>query len=144
MEDYIQILFILGAALVAFFQSSKKKAAKEEKRADGIPAPCAEEDSPESTWMPAPADSSDSLPGSRPVFMPAFEPQPAPKAKPIPKERPAPKARPKASAYRPIEIKPAEQHPDTAAPPAADDFSIRSAEEARKAIIWGEILQRKY
>lgn len=25
-----------------------------------------------------------------------------------------------------------------------DDFAIRSAEEARRAIIWGEILQRKY
>ncbi len=29
--------------------------------------------------------------------------------------------------------------------PAADeDFAIRSAEDARRAIIWGEILQRKY
>lgn len=25
-----------------------------------------------------------------------------------------------------------------------EDFTIHSAEEARKAIIWGEILQRKY
>lgn len=35
--------------------------------------------------------------------------------------------------------------PATAETPAeADDFALRSAQEARKAIIWGEILQRKY
>ncbi len=28
--------------------------------------------------------------------------------------------------------------------PTAEDFTIHSAEEARRAIIWGEILQRKY
>ncbi|MDR1004287.1 MAG: hypothetical protein LBL97_04695 [Prevotellaceae bacterium] len=33
---------------------------------------------------------------------------------------------------------------DNAETEAASEFTIRSAEEARKAIIWGEILQRKY
>lgn len=43
------------------------------------------------------------------------------------------------------------KQPDIPAPPtieplpeAESDFAIHSAEEARKAIIWGEILQRKY
>ena len=34
--------------------------------------------------------------------------------------------------------------PDESSPGNEQDFTIRSAEEARRAIIWGEILQRKY
>jgi hypothetical protein len=35
-------------------------------------------------------------------------------------------------------------HYDHPEPAGEEDFSIHSVEEARRAIIWGEILQRKY
>ena len=35
-------------------------------------------------------------------------------------------------------------HYDHSEPAGEEDFSIHSVEEARRAIIWGEILQRKY
>lgn len=46
------------------------------------------------------------------------------------------------SAARPTSPPPAP--PIAAEPEAESEYAIRSAEEARRAIIWGEILQRKY
>ena len=50
--------------------------------------------------------------------------------------------------HTPIQRQPqSHQNTDNAFPELADtssEFEIHSVEEARKAIIWGEILQRKY
>lgn len=77
---------------------------------------------------------------------------------PIPMEQPAPKPTPKKKKKEEVSVAASianssaqdkrntkqGSHYDHPEPAGEEDFSIHSVEEARRAIIWGEILQRKY
>ena len=123
--DFIQIIVIVGIIGFYFYRNVRKELAKEQKRdpsrrpdnltqPDGEPAD--EEEAPE-TDTPRPA----------PPVMTATPPPP--------RRHPA---RPAASPPQ------AAKHPGQTAPPAADDISLRTAEEARRAFIYSEIFNRKY
>ena len=134
MEDILKFLLVAGVLVVAFIRQAKKEARKKQ-----APLP---------PFMPQPESPSAPLPDEpKDRTYDGYIPEgPAPE----PAAPPRPKAKRKA-AQTFVEAKP-KQNIATAPPPAATpnaendaaDYSIRSAEEARRAIIWGEILNRKY
>ncbi|MBU3814773.1 MAG: hypothetical protein H9791_09800 [Candidatus Bacteroides intestinipullorum] len=134
MEDILKFLLVAAVLIVAFVRQAKKEARKQ----TAPPPPVMPQ--PEITSSPLPEESKDQTYGGYIPEGPAPEPQdpPRPKAKRKPAQTFA-KTSPKQNISTPP--------PPTATPVAkegATDYQIRSAEEARRAIIWGEILTRKY
>ena len=124
MEDFLKFLLIAGVILVGIFKEVNKN----------------------------------KKPGKRPVSPMPSSDEIKPDAVPMPEARSNPKRKKKreevsvaasianSAAQDKRNIRQNSQYnaPDESSPGNEQDFTIRSAEEARRAIIWGEILQRKY
>lgn len=147
MEDFLKFLLIAGVILVGIFKevSKNNKSKKTQNKRPVPPTPSPVEVDPDATPIP------DFWGRSRPMDE---------LLQPIPIEPPAPKSAPKKKKKEEISVAASianssaqdkrntkqgshYDHPETDNS-NQEDFSIHSAEEARRAIIWGEILQRKY
>ncbi len=147
MDDILQFLLIAGIIVIGIVKQFKKEA---KKNADNKPAMPIPEEDMDDTAMPMPQGWGKTYGGYIPEG-PEQELKPAP----IAKEEyqfsaskhifggDAADAHPQHVTAPPKQkISPP---PSTPQNPAIDsEYSIHSAEEARKAIIWSEILQRKY
>ena len=135
MEEFLKFLLVAGVLVVAFIRQAKKEARKKQA---SLPPFMPQ---PETPSAPLSDESKDRTYDG---YIPEG-PAPAPAAPPKPKGKPnfataSAKERPRQSA--PVTPPPPAATPDTGGD--ASDYSIRSAEEERRAIIWGEILNRKY
>lgn len=160
MEDFLKFLLIAGVILVGIFKevnkNSKSKKAQNKRPVPPMSSPT--EIDPDVVPMPEAWGRGKSLDE---LFPPAssYEPTVAkPAAKPISKPVAQPTSK---SKKKKEEVSVAASLANSAAQderntrqgshyntphesPNEQDFTIHSAEEARRAIIWGEILQRKY
>ena len=127
MEDILKILFVVGILLYEIVRRIRKE--------DSGQAASLEEDLPEPEDIPVPLDEPDATC----VFTPEEEEKPADPLPPTPKPQ-----RKKLQTYQPLPDAPATPPTPDITAAQEDEYRILSAEEARKAIIWGEILQRKY
>lgn len=127
MEDILKILFVVGILLYEIVRRIRKE--------DSGQAASLEEDLPEPEDIPVPLDEPDATC----VFTPEEEEKPADPLPPTPKPQ-----RKKPQTYQPLPDAPATPSTPDITAAQEDEYRILSAEEARKAIIWGEILQRKY
>ena len=148
MEDFLKFLLIAGVILVGIFKevSKNNKSKKAQNKRPVPPAPSPVEVDPDSIPIPEFWGR-----GSRALDE---------LLQPIPMEQPAPKPTPKKKKKEEVSV--AASIANSAAQDERnsrqgahyntshdshdnkEDFTIHSAEEARRAIIWGEILQRKY
>lgn len=147
MEDVFKFLLVAAFIIIGLARQFKKETGGNAGENPGTPVP----DADEHPGTPAP-DGGLSLPGHRrdntyrhpedstyggyiPESPPPVKkPEPAHRSYAPPKnKRACGKASPPPSASLP-------QEPDE----ATSEYGIHSAEEARRAIIWSEILQRKY
>lgn len=126
MEDIFKFLLIAGIIVISFVRQAKKEAKKKAGNSPAMPVFDEENSLPES-WND----------GTYGGYIPEG---PKPEAAVIRKKT--------EKKYKPAKKQPfIQQDTDNTLPEPADassEFEIHSAEEARKAIIWGEILQRKY
>jgi len=146
MDGILQFLLIAGIIVIGIVKQFKKEA---KKNADNSPAMPIPEDIDEDA-MPIPQGWGKTYGGYIPEG-PEIKPEPAPAAK---KEYQFSSSKhifggdsTSASPQRVAAPPKQKISPPPSAPQAPDtdsDYSIHSAEEARKAIIWSEILQRKY
>lgn len=127
MEDILKILFVVGILLYEIVRRIRKE--------DSGQAASLEEDLPEPEDIPVPLDEPDATC----VFTPEEEEKPVDPLPPTPKPQ-----RKKPQTYQPLPDAPATPPTPDITAAQEDEYRILSAEEARKAIIWGEILQRKY
>ena len=127
MEDILKILFVVGILLYEIVRRIRKE--------DSGQAASLEENLPEPEDIPVPLDEPDATC----VFTPEEEEKPADPLPPTPKPQ-----RKKPQTYQPLPDAPATPPTPDITAAQEDEYRILSAEEARKAIIWGEILQRKY
>ena len=156
MEDFLKFLLIAGVILVGIFKevSKNNKSKKAQNKRPVPPAPSPVEVDPDAIPIPEfwgrGSRALDELLQPIPIEQPA--PKPTPTSKKMPTPAPKKKQKEEVSVAASIANSSAQdkrnakqgyhyKHPE----PARDhDFSIHSVEEARRAIIWGEILQRKY
>lgn len=127
MEDFYGVLFMVVAILFSVVSKLNKK--KEE------------------TEEPFPLESEDNIEEEELMFEEIVQPQETPQPQPFytptqpETKRPStPPAATKVAALKKDDPIPA----DHTAERESEEYAIHNAEEARKAIIWGEILQRKY
>ncbi len=119
MDDFMQVLLIIGIIVFGVFRQINKD--RKENPEEEIPTP-----------------------------MPPASPAPAPMEIPARKL----KSKKQSTAYKPIEegtlstfMPPVETSPppvDDALPAEESEYAIQSPEDAKRAIVWSEILQRKY
>ena len=133
MEDVLKFLLVAAVLVVAFVRQVRKETQKKAARKPVVPAPEAPSPHPR-------REDEDSTYGG---YIPEG-PDPAPEPAPAPSPRPTLLS--EAEGQRTTWSRQPRQPEETTAPQAEadDDFHIRSAEEARRAIVWGEILARKY
>ncbi|UVP34553.1 ferrichrome ABC transporter substrate-binding protein [Bacteroides faecis] len=155
MEDFLKFLLIAGVILVGIFKevSKNNKSKKTQNKRPVPPTPSPVEVDPDATPIPEfwgrGSKVLDDFLQSLPVEQPAPKPAPKPTPKPTPKKKKeeisvaASIANSSAQDKRNTKQGSHYDHPETDNS-NREDFSIHSAEEARRAIIWGEILQRKY
>ena len=145
MEDFLKFLLIAGVILVGIFKevSKNNKSKKTQNKRPVPPTPSPVEVDPDATPIPEfwgrGSKVLDDFLQSIPVEQPA--PKPAPKKKKEEISVAASIANSSAQDKRNAKQGSHYNHPE---PDSDQDFSIHSVEEARRAIIWGEILQRKY
>ncbi|WP_294617120.1 hypothetical protein [uncultured Bacteroides sp.] len=126
MEDIFKFLLIAGIMIISFVRQAKKEAKKKAGNTPAVPVP--------DEGRPFPETLNDEIYGGyipespKPVTVVA-------RKKTEKKHKPAPK--------QPF-IQPNTDNTLSEPADVPSEFEIHSAEEARKAIIWGEILQRKY
>lgn len=152
MEDILQFLVIASVIVVGIVRQFKKEA---KKNADNRPAmPMPKKENSDNT-MPVPESWRKTYGGYIPEG-PAEETNPVPtmKREVTQKHKYSPSSKSflpgepaRTSSYSPV-VSPEEQNPPPPSISQSSDieseYSIQSAEEARKAIVWSEILQRKY
>ena len=155
MEDFLKFLLIAGVILVGIFKevSKNNKSKKTQNKRPVPPTPSPVEVDPDATPIPEfwgkGSKVLDDFLQSLPVEQPAPKPAPKPTPKPTPKKKKeeisvaASIANSSAQDKRNTKQGSHYDHPETDNS-NQEYFSIHSAEEARRAIIWGEILQRKY
>lgn len=121
MEEIIGIMVVIGLVLFKTLLNSKKALAETD-----------EPSAQETDWLPAESET------------PIQQPQ---TGNPWPEEGVRTTAFHHAKT-RPSKARPGMEHAERQASPAEDStdspWSIHNAEEARRAIIWSEIIQRKY
>ena len=156
MEDFLKFLLIAGVILVGIFKevSKNNKSKKAQNKRPVPPAPSPVEVDPDAIPIPEfwgrGSRTMDELLQPIPIEQPA--PKPTPTSKKMPTPVPKKKQKEEVSVAASIANSSAQDkrnakqgshytHPE---PDSDQDFSIHSVEEARRAIIWGEILQRKY
>ena len=147
MEDFLKFLLIAGVILVGIFKevSKNNKSKKTQNKRPVPPTPSPVEVDPDATPIPefwgrgskVLDDFLQSIPVEQPV------PKPTPKKKKEEISVAASIANSSAQDKRNTKQGSHYDHPETDNS-NQEDFSIHSVEEARRAIIWGEILQRKY
>ena len=161
MEDFMRYLLIAGIMLVGIYKevnkNNKAKKAKKTKAKHPVPPmPSSVEVSPDAVPIP---EAWGSLKPMDELLRPIPLEQPA--SKPFSKQKTS-KQKTSKQKKRKEEVSVAASLANSAAqdernnrqgahyntphdsPDNKEDFTIHSAEEARRAIIWGEILQRKY
>ncbi|MDR0989392.1 MAG: hypothetical protein LBM06_08045 [Prevotellaceae bacterium] len=121
MDDIMQFLIVLGVIAIGIYQQYKKEAAKKASERSVLPAP------PTATPRQAPASSR----RKRESFLPTGDATTSSLTGSVSASPCTPN-----TSISPISTPP---QPET-----ESDYAIHSAEEARRAIIWSEILQRKY
>ena len=147
MEDFLKFLLIAGVILVGIFKevSKNNKSKKTQNKRPVPPTPSPVEVDPDATPIPEfwgrGSKVLDDFLQSIPVEQPA--PKPTPKKKKEEISVAASIANSSAQDKRNTKQGSHYDHPETDNS-NQEDFSIHSVEEARRAIIWGEILQRKY
>lgn len=153
MEDFLKFLLIAGVVLVGIFKevnkNSKAKKAKAQKPVPPMPSPV--EMVPDTVPMPEAWGRPKSLDE---LFQPIQREQPVSKQSSKQKASKQQRKKEEVSVAASLANSAAQDeqnsrqgtHYDTPrdSPDNKNDFTIHSAEEARQAIIWGEILQRKY
>lgn len=124
MEDFLKFLLMAGVILVGIFKEVNKN--KKPGKRPVSPMPSSDEIKPDAVPMP--------------------EAWSNPKRKKKREEVSVAASIANSAAQDKRNIRQNSQYnaPDESSPGNEQDFTIRSAEEARRAIIWGEILQRKY
>ena len=129
MEDLLKFLLVAATVVIAIVKHVQDNAKKKE--AQKPPSPTARPVPPFS----APEEADETYGG----YIPAG-PAPEPEA-PV---RPKPVARPEGRRTTPQ--KPLQTAPAPGALPETDDadYQLRSPEDVRRAIVWSEILNRKY
>ena len=151
MEDFLKFLLIAGVILVGIFKevSKNNKSKKTQNKRPVPPTPSPVEVDPDATPIPEfwgrGSKVLDDFLQSLPVEQPAPKPAPKPTKKKKKEEISVAASIANSSAQDKRNTKQGSHydHPETDNS-NQEDFSIHSAEEARRAIIWGEILQRKY
>lgn len=155
MEDFLKFLIVAGVILVGIYNEVKKNKSKKTKP-QRTPAPMPPSD--ETDYEPTPLPEAwgrgrtlEDLFEPQPYEQPVRKPATPPANKP-PKKQKRKKEEVSVSASLANSIAQDERnsrqgtHYDT--PNGSSDphseYEIHSAEDARRAIIWGEILQRKY
>ena len=126
MEDAFKFLLVVAVIAIGLVRRFKKESNKSADESPDIPMPDTDNPLPE-YW------GGDTYGG----FIPEG-PKPAEKPKPV--SRPSSKS--KHASMRTSPPSPASSPQESGE--ATSEYGIHSAEEARKAIIWSEILQRKY
>ena len=165
MEDFLKFLLIAGVILVGIFKevnkNSKSKKAKNKRPVSPMPSPV--EVAPDAVPMPEAWGGPKSLeelfqpkpiePPTRKKHSQQTPPQQSPKqtAKPAAQQK---RKKEEISVSASLANSAAQDkrnsqqgshyNSHTESTDNEHDFTIHSAEEARRAIIWGEILQRKY
>lgn len=139
MEDFLKFLLIAGVILVGIFKEVNKNS-KSKKTQNNRPAPPMPSSSPVEV-------TPDAIPvpetwGAKTTSKTA--PKPAPKKQRMKEEISVSASLANSAAQDERNAKQGSHYASSEATENEEDFSIRSAEEARRAIIWGEILQRKY
>ena len=129
MEDFLTFLLVAAAVVISIVKHVKDDAKK--KAAQKPPRPQAET-APRS---PAPVEEDGTYGG----YIPS-----GPAPKPESAVRPKPVARPEGLRTTAQPKAPAAPAPDAARADDADDYQLRSTEDVRRAIVWSEILRRKY
>ena len=151
MEDFLKFLLIAGVILVGIFQevSKNNKSKKTQNKRPVPPTPSPVEVDPDATPIPEFWGRGSKVLDDFLQSLPVEQPAPKPAPKPTPKKKKeeisvaASIANSSAQDKRNTKQGSHYDHPETDNS-NQEDFSIHSAEEARRAIIWGEILQRKY
>ena len=157
MEDFLKFLLIAGVILVGIFKevnkNSKSKKAKNKRPVSPMPPPV--EVAPDAVPMPEAWGGPKSLeelfqpkpiaPPTRKKHSPQTPPGKVPKQKKKREEVSVAASLANSAAQDQLNNRQGSHY--DALNKSSDnneDFTIHSAEEARRAIIWGEILQRKY
>ena len=151
MEDFLKFLLIAGVILVGIFKevSKNNKSKKTQNKRPVPPTPSPVEEDPDATPIPEFWGRGSKVLDDFLQSLPVEQPAPKPAPKPTPKKKKeeisvaASIANSSAQDKRNTKQGSHYDHPETDNS-NQEDFSIHSAEEARRAIIWGEILQRKY
>lgn len=159
MEDFLKFLLIAGVILVGIFKevskNSKSKKATDKRPVPPIPSPT--EIEPDVVLMPeawSRPKSLDELLRPIPVEPPTSKRSSQQASRQTPKQQQQKKKKEEVSVAASLANSAAQDELNSRqgshynAPHESsdnnEDFTIHSAEEARRAIIWGEILQRKY
>ncbi len=151
MEDFLKFLLIAGVILVGIFKevSKNNKSKKTQNKRPVPPTPSPVEVDPDATPIPEFWGRGSKVLDDFLQSIPVEQPAPKPTPKPAPKKKKeeisvaASIANSSAQDKRNTKQGSHYDHPETDNS-NQEDFSIHSVEEARRAIIWGEILQRKY
>ena len=151
MEDFLKFLLIAGVILVGIFKevSKNNKSKKTQNKRPVPPTPSPVEVDPDATPIPEFWGRGSKVLDDFLQSLPVEQPAPKPAPKPTPKKKKeeisvaASIANSSAQDKRNTKQGSHYDHPETDNS-NQEDFSIHSAEETRRAIIWGEILQRKY
>ena len=151
MEDFLKFLLIAGVILVGIFKevSKNNKSKKTQNKRPVPPTPSPVEVDPDATPIPEFWGRGSKVLDDFLQSLPVEQPAPKPAPKPTPKKKKeeisvaASIANSSAQDKRNTKQGSHYDHPETDNS-NQEDFSIHSAEEARRAFIWGEILQRKY
>lgn len=136
MENIMQFLVVAGMIAFGIYRQINKEKSKESEEKQRMPHP------------PMPEVAEDAIPVPE-MWGRSFPYEPKPVAKPQTTTKTT-----KTVSTRPATSSQTIQKQKMASPPSSstmqrveethEDFTIHSAEEARRAIIWGEILRRKY
>lgn len=130
MEDLLKFLFIAGIIIVGIYKEVSK--AKPKKASPKRPAPAVPSANPDKPLRPGTWGE----PKHMDDFLQNITREPLDSTKENKKASTSKRNTPK----RPETI----SDDLSQSVPEEEDFTIHSVEEARRAIIWGEILQRKY
>ncbi|MCL1616044.1 hypothetical protein M3090_06505 [Bacteroides sp. ET71] len=129
MEDFLKFLLVAAVVVIGIVRQSQKEAKK--KAAQQPPRPQADTVPP----FPTPEEEDGTYGGYIPV---------GPASKPEPAVRPKPVTRPEGLRTTTQPKAPGTPTPGTPNNTDADDYQLRSPDDVRRAIVWSEILKRKY
>lgn len=145
MEDFLKFLLIAGVILVGIFKevSKNNKSKKAQNKRPVPPAPSPVEVDPDAIPIPESWERQQGFGRTAPAHTYGTTGSQT-NAKEKEKEEVSVAASIANSSAQDKRNTKQGSHYDHPEPAGEEDFSIHSVEEARRAIIWGEILQRKY